>query len=503
MRSKKFLYNTISSLIGQIIIIICGMIFPYVMISGYGSELYGATTSIAEFLGYISLLEGGIGGVARSALYKPLAEHDSERISQVIASVNRFFKKLSVIFAGYTLIIACTYKYIASEYAFDFVFIFCLVLVISMSTFAEYFFGITNFLLVQADQRGYVVRTLQSLAMVCNTILTCILIYFHCNILTVKISYCLVHIVRIIVLNLYVKKHYRIKQVPVQKDFLKQKWDCLGQHIAYFLHSKTDIFVLTVFVNLREVAVYSIYNYIMTSLVTLSGSFITGAEPVFGNMLAKNEKDNLMRFFDLMEFMIHTVVIVFFSTAAIMILPFIRLYTAGISDAEYYRPTVAYLLLFAEGIYCLRQPYHQITIAAGEFKATKNAAFTEAGLNIALSCIWVRKYGISGVAAATLIAMTYRTIFYIYYLTNNILNRQLKNFLKRWIITGINISVILILLLPLLPSNIKNYTEWAVNALWVSCVSAGITGLFSFIFFRQEYKQFIDKLLHSVKRFHS
>lgn len=500
MRSKRFFYNTISSLLGQIITIICGMILPRVMIAGFGSELYGTTTSIAEFLGYISLLEGGIGAVARSALYKPLAEHDVDGINAVVSSVKQFFSKLAVIFVVYTLIIACTYKNVASEYIYDWSFTFFLVIVISLSTFAEYFFGITNFLLIQADQRAYVVRTLQSLAIALNTILACILIYFQCNIFVVKFAYCFVHFIRIFVLSQYVKKRYQIKKTSGHGNVLQQKWDCLAQHIAYFLHSKTDIFVLTVFTNMREIAVYSIYNYITTSLVVLASSFIAGSEAVFGNMLAKHEEEKLMNFFELMEFMIHVIVIVFFSTAAVVFMPFIHIYTNGISDADYYRPMVAYLLLIAEGIYCLRQPYHQMAIAAGEFKSTRTAAFIEAGLNIGLSCFWVRKYGMSGVALATVMAMAYRTIYYVYFLTKNIIKRSLLKFVKRWIATIVNISAILVVcsFIPCNFESISNYFEWVGISVIVGCISIIITGIFSMILYRKECKQFIDKCLNSI-----
>lgn len=502
MRSKYFLYNTISSLLGQIIGIICGMVLPRVMIAGFGSELYGTTTSIAEFLGYIALFEGGIGGVARSALYKPLAKQDTDGINKVTTSVKQFFRKLAVIFIGYTLVIACSYKYIAAEYIYDWGFTFCLVCVISLSKLAEYYLGVTNSILVQADQKGYVVKALQSLTTIFNTILTCILIYFQCDILTVKFFYCFLHFIRILILNLYVKRKYSIQKICVKKDYLKQKWDGLGQHLAYFIHSKTDFFVLTVFMNLREVAVYSIYNYIVTSLVTLAGSFISGTEAVFGNMLAQDERNNLMNFFDLMEFMIHLVVIIIFSTAAIMFMPFIHLYTTGITDAEYYRPIVAALLLASEGIYCLRQPYHQIVIAAGEFKSTRNAAFIEAGLNMGLSCILVQKYGIAGVATATLIAMVYRTIYYIFYLSNHILKRNISKFIKRWGITVANISVILLCFyfLPLRLQEIKNYAGWIGNAILVYCVSTVIAVLFSFFFYKKEWKQFINKGMEFIKK---
>lgn len=495
MRSKHFLYNTIASLFCQLIGIICGMVLPRLMISGFGSELYGTTVSITEFLGYISLLEGGIGGVARAALYKPLSEHDTNTLNLVLASVRQFFRKIAFIFLGYTLILACSFQYIASNYNLSWTFTFCLVFVISLSNLAEYYMGITNSILLYADQRGYIIRLIQSVTTIFNILLTCILIYYNCNILFVKLSYCFLHVIRIFILNEYVKKQYSIKKITAQANYLKQKWDCLGQHIAYFLHSKTDFFVLTIFVNPIEVAVYSIYNYIMTSLVTLTGSFTAGSEAVFGNMLAQHENKHLMEFFDFIEFLIHSVVITIFTTGAIMIMPFIQLYTEKFTDAQYYRPIVAGLLLFAEGIYCLRQPYHQLTIAAGEFKSTKKAAFIEAGLNIVLSCILVHKYSIIGVAFATVIAMIYRTVYYILYLTQHIIRRKICKFIKRWIITLINTCTILLCsyYLPIQVQKIHNYIDWIKSALIVFCFSALITSIYSLIFYRNEWNQLIKK----------
>lgn len=44
-----------------------------------------------------------------------------------------------------------------------------LIVTISISSFAQYFFGIVNRLLLTADQRGYIQYNAQTLAVVCNT----------------------------------------------------------------------------------------------------------------------------------------------------------------------------------------------------------------------------------------------------------------------------------------------------------------------------------------------
>ena len=83
--------NTFSSLAHQLVTTLCGLVIPWIMIDTFGSTAYGITISIAQFLSYITLLEGGIGRVARGALYKPLAEKNEEQISQVYLAVKRFF----------------------------------------------------------------------------------------------------------------------------------------------------------------------------------------------------------------------------------------------------------------------------------------------------------------------------------------------------------------------------------------------------------------------------
>ena len=129
------------------------------MIDKFGSEAYGATTSIAQFLAYISLFEGGIGRVARGALYRPLAAGDEAEVSRIYLAIKRFFSIIGVAFAGYALILAFFYYDIADVTEFTREYIFALVLAIAIGKFAEYMGGITNITLFNADQRQYVVNS--------------------------------------------------------------------------------------------------------------------------------------------------------------------------------------------------------------------------------------------------------------------------------------------------------------------------------------------------------
>ena len=89
-RRKKLFYNTVVSLIYQIVAFVCGFILPKYFLTYYGSSVNGLVSSITQFLGFITLAEAGVGAVVQSALYKPLADRDNEQISRIMISSDRF-----------------------------------------------------------------------------------------------------------------------------------------------------------------------------------------------------------------------------------------------------------------------------------------------------------------------------------------------------------------------------------------------------------------------------
>ena len=101
MRKKSLALTTIFSLIYQVVVVICGIILPKLYMKYFGSELNGLVTSITQFLGFITLLEAGVGNVVQSSLYRPLAQKDDAEISKIIISSNRFFRKIALILAVY------------------------------------------------------------------------------------------------------------------------------------------------------------------------------------------------------------------------------------------------------------------------------------------------------------------------------------------------------------------------------------------------------------------
>ena len=147
---KKTVKNIIFSLLTQLVCIICGFIVPKIMIQKYGSEIYGLTTSITQFLAYITLLESGIGLVTKSALYKAIALKDEKKISSILHYTQSFFNKIIIVFIAYIIVLCFVYPNFKSATNFDAIFTISLIIIIAISCMFEYFIGMTYKLYLQS-----------------------------------------------------------------------------------------------------------------------------------------------------------------------------------------------------------------------------------------------------------------------------------------------------------------------------------------------------------------
>lgn len=494
-REKRAKLNIVVSLGCQMISLLCGLCVPRLMIGYFGSEAYGATASIAQFLAYITLLEGGIGGVARAALYKPLAEQNTQVISEIVGEIRHFFRIVGYIFAAYVLILACSFKNISNIECFDWFSTFLLVIVISISTFAQYFIGISYSVLIQAAQRTYVTNLINISTNVLNTLMIVVLIYLNSNLIIVKLASSCVFVLRPILMWIYVRRNFRLTKCDVKRgNYLSQKWDGLGQHIAYFLYSNTDIAVLTVLADLKTVAVYSVYYMVVSQIESFTTSFSTGMEAIFGDMLAKNEMKTLHKTFGYYETLISMIATTLFSVTAVLIVPFVGIYTLGVTDTDYIAPIFSILLIAASTVSCLRKPYHNIVIAAGYFRQTSIAAYGEAVINIVLSVLMVIRFGLIGVAIGTLVATTFRLLYYVLYLSKNIFNRKISLFTRRSLV-NIGSCIIIYLLGSLVRRcwNFSGYIMWILCGVIVTFIAIIITVVGNAIFYKEDLSKIRER----------
>lgn len=485
-RGKKAAYNSIASLVAEIIAIICGFVLPRLIISNFGSSYNGLTQSVSQFLSIVALMRAGVGGATRAALYKSLANNNEKQISATILATEHFMRKVALIFAFFVIAFSCVYPLIVRS-DFDWFFSATLVLIISLSTFVEYYFGITYQILLQADQKQYISTILSAGVTILNMLLSVCLIYLGYGIHIVKLGSAIVFCITPIVLHFYVRRHYNIDKT-VQPDFssINQRWDAMFHQVAGFIYSNTDIMLITIFSNLREVSVYTTYCLVSNGLKKLMTTVTTGIEAAFGDMIARGDEGVLEENVRIYETLLHGIVCVLFGAALVLITPFVTVYTKGIQDVNYSRSLFGYLLIITEAIHLLRQPYHSIIEASGHYKETKKIAAMQAALNLGISIILINIWGLIGVIVGTLVSDVYRGIAYRIYVQRNILKgMSFVEIIKRLAVTALTVFSIFACSTVIPHHSMCNYSEWIIYALIITAVSIGITIFFIMLFYRK------------------
>lgn len=484
MRKKRLTFNIISALMVEAAVIISGFILPRLILKAYGSEVNGLVASVTQFLSVISLLEMGLGVVIPSALFKPLAEHDNDAISRIMVASTRFFRAIAGVFLIYVAVLILVYPYISNS-EFGFGYTASLIAVMCISNFTQYYFGISNGLLLDADQHGYIQSWMQFATVLLNTAASAIAIKMGASIQAVKLITAVIFLARPIYLYIYVRHHYDLNwKIGYDRNVLEQKWVGLAQHIANAVLTGTDVIVLTVFSTLSNVSVYNVYYLVINGINTLLQATRKGLMPLLGDLWARKELDKLKDFFQLVVWGQNALSIFVFGCTAMLIGPFVRVYTAGITDVDYQVPLFAVLITVAYMWNSLRVPYHVMILAANHYRQTQKCYIIGAALNLIISVATVMRFGLVGVAVGTLVGMSYQTVWMAWYNSKELAKLPFKEFVKRLAI-DVAIFVTAYGLTSHVAMSSVTYLSWFIMAVKCALVWGAVVCAYTLLFYRK------------------
>ena len=483
LKGKITAINIIANLVLQLANILTWFIIPKLILIYFGSEVNGLVSSITQFLSYIGLVEAGITGVVTASLYKPLINNDIDKISSIIKTSNNFYKKIGLIFIIYSMILALIYPIFFKE--FSYFYIFSLTIILSISLLIQYMYSLTLKNLLYADKKGYVVSLTQTLILILTIILSYVSVKIYPNIHLLKAISGLLFILQPLIFNKMIKKNYKInKDAKEDNKLLKERWNGFAINIAAFIHNCTDITLLTIFTNLRIVSIYSVYAIVTNGLKAIVNAIASAITPTIGLSYAKGDRIEINKNMDIYEYIMFITIFFLFTIAGLLIKPFVLIYTNGINDANYNQLLFGILLVIAEAIYLIKLPHLNLAYSANKFKELTKPAYIEASINIIISLLLVKKYGLIGVTVGTIIAMTYRLIKQISF-TKKLIDRKQLIFYKKIIIFLIP-TIIGIGICTLLP--IKEYTiiNWLIHAIYYSLIIGMLYLITSILFFKKE-----------------
>jgi O-antigen/teichoic acid export membrane protein len=472
MKNKtKSIKNLIWLVLSQVITISFGLVIPRLFIADYGSEVNGLIQSLNQIIVYLMLFESGIGAVSMQALYGPIARGEWKDINAVLSATNRYYKKMGIWYFVTLVVLSLVYPFVVKSSLGYFTVMGCV-----------FFSGIGNVImfivqgkykvLLEADGKNYIIARLTTMLNVLTNIAKVALIALGWNIVLILISHFLVQILHAAVYHWYIKKNYKQLNLTVTPDFLaiSQKNYMLVHQISNLIFQNTDVLILTVACGLKVVSVYSMFKLITTyldqMLTTVTGSFSFILGQTF-----QTDRNKFISYIDAFDSIYGAIGFSMYSVCFFLMLPFIKLYTEGVTDANYNDGKLPVLFVTIALLTIMRTPMLYTINYAGHFKKTAPQTIVEATINVSLSLIGVYLFGIYGVLLGTIGALLYRTNDVIIYSNVKILKRSPK---MTYLIHLVNIAVfgVCVFLYSLIFTRFDSYL-WLVIA-GAGCCAIGI-----------------------------
>ena len=492
--------NMLATIARELVTLVIGLVLPRMMIMYYGSACNGLVCSIAQFLGFSALFRAGIGGAVRASLYKPIAEKNYDSINEVLSATSSYMHKIGGCVGVYVIIFSLVYPFLVMD-EYDWFFSFSLVVIMGVTAFADNFWGIKYKILLQADQKFYIEITSAFITNAFSGLTAIILIANGFPIHFVKIATVSVYLINPLFLSLYVKKHYVVDwNVPAKVNVIKNRWNAFFQQLASIFNQNVALVLLTLLQPLKEISVYAVHYMVVMNIGKIVNSCVSGINSTYGDMIAKNESENLRKKFFFTEWMLYAVSITFFSVTSVMLPSFVAIYTHSVKDVEYVRPFFALIMVFVTMFLSIRIPYQMLVEAAGKFKETRNGAIFEVVINVISSIIFIKIFGLIGVLYGALLSGIIRTIEYAIYSVSKILKVTPIHIFKHFLVV---ISTFLLCIKfgsLIISADINNVFSWCLNSLVVFLMTLCIVLGASVIFFRESFFYFVNRLKKRAKK---
>ena len=501
-RTKKFMYNTVTTALYQLIVMIVGFITPKVFLSAYGSEINGLVTSINQFITYFNLVEAGLASAAVYALYKPLAENNYSKINSIVSAAKKFYYKAGYIFVGLVVAMAIIYPIFVKTSVLSTAEVGLLVLVLGANGVIEFFTLSKYRVLLTASQKTYIISLGSIAYVILNTIIIVVLAQFKVNIVILKAVAILAILVRSIILMVYVKRKYKYISYKAEPDYgaMDKRWSALFLQVLTAVQNGAPVVISTIFTNLKTVSVYSIYNMVMHGINGVLSIFTSGLSASFGDVIARKETETLQKSYREFEFAYYLFITIVYAVSMVMILPFVKIYTSGITDTNYMLPEIAFLIVLNGLLYNIKTPQGMLVISAGLYKETRIQTLIQALIIVIGGVALAPFFGLAGILIASCLSNLYRVIDLMFFIPKNVTKIPVIETAKRMFMVLLDMVIIVLPCVLLIDINASSYLQWAFYACGVTAYSIIVVLIIGAIFDRKLLKSVFIRIKNMIMR---
>lgn len=434
MHSKNTKYNLLFGILSQVVSIILGVILPRLFLTSYGSETNGLLSSVTQIYAYIALVEAGIGTASLQALYRTVGKKDQHGTNSILAAVNHYYKRTGVVYLFCILIFSVIYPLLVST-TIPKTTVILVIVFNGLGNVVNFFFQGKYKLLLQAEGKNYVITNLNTVIHIATNFAKIYFVAAGFDVVVVQIAAFAVNLLQMIYISWYIKKWYAWIDLSVTPDYtsIAQSKNVLVHQLSGLVFNNTDTIILTFICGLKTVSVYSMYVLLFGMVSTFLNTVTDSVSFVFGQTYHTDRKQ-YVQILELYELYYMALVFALYAVASCFILPFLFVYTRGVTDIDYVNAYLPYLFVSTYLLSCGRKSSNLTINFAEHFRLTQWRSILESVINIVVSLACVFKFGIYGVLFGTIAALLYRTNDMIIYANKKILHRSPWKTYRRWLV---------------------------------------------------------------------
>lgn len=406
-RTTNVIRNAIGGVGGQLFTSIFMFVCRTYFIKLLGATYLGINGLFSNILSMLSLAELGIGPAIVFSMYKPIAENDEIHIAKLMNFYKSAYRIVAFVVAAIGLGIMPFLEFLIKDVpdVDNLKLIFVLIL---SNTVISYFYAYKGSML-NADQKAYVTVIFRNIFAVVQNVLQIIVLIVTGNFIIYLVTQIITTFLGNFLQAIYVDKKYpflvKYKTERIDKsersDIMRRVRGMMMHKIGGFVLNSTDNLVISKFVGVVAVGIYSNYLMIINLIKTFVHQFSGSISASVGNLIASESKEKSYSVFNsifLVHFWLYSFCTICFW---VMFQPFIEWWIGN----EYLLGS-ATLFLVLINFYCagIQECVNTFTNATGLFWETRHKPVLECIINLGVSIVLAYKMGIEGVFIGTLVS---------------------------------------------------------------------------------------------------
>ena len=309
-RVQQSAKNIFFGYISNIVILVMGFFQRTVFIEVLGRTLLSVNGLYTDVLSMLSLAELGIGTALNYSLYKPVANHDYEKIKSYMQLYKKAYLAIAGIIAVIGLAITPFLPYIIKERSGLTVEELTLYYLIFLFNTVSTYFVAYKYSLVNAEQRNYIQTNITTITKIVTVFAQIIILLVTKNFLLYLLTQAAVELLQKIAVSIYFNKLYpylrdkNVKKLEKEEtDIVVTKTKALMFHkIGDVARLSTDSIIITYFINVDLVGIVGNYTYIITYVSNFVSVIFNSVISGFGNLVATESKEKQYSIFKVYRF---------------------------------------------------------------------------------------------------------------------------------------------------------------------------------------------------------